>query len=117
MRVASGARDERPVWRSIIRGAWKPSTALRVTQMRLLGMVLSTSVQAERHGPSMTTRSPVARTSSNRSRNSPICPPGLPLMRTSAAADPTAASAISIAAAILHTIGVPVLKLPIDPKG
>ena len=28
MRVASGARDERPVWRSIIRGAWKPSTAL-----------------------------------------------------------------------------------------
>jgi hypothetical protein len=38
-------------------------------------------------------------------------------MRTSAAADPTPASAISIAAAILHTIGVPVLKFPIDPKG
>jgi hypothetical protein len=29
--------------------------------MRLRGMVLSTSVQAERHGPSMTTRSPERR--------------------------------------------------------
>ena len=62
MRVASGARDERPVSRSTNSGAWKPSTALRVTQMRLLGMVLNTSVQAERQGPSMITRSPDCRT-------------------------------------------------------
>ena len=42
----------------MIAGAWKPRTALEVTQMRLRGIVLSTSVQADRHGPSMMTRSP-----------------------------------------------------------
>src|SRR5689334_3820783 len=58
--------------------------ARRVTQIRSLGTMLSTSVQAERQGPSITTRSPVARTFSNRSRNGPTCPPGLARMRTSA---------------------------------
>src|SRR6185437_1623851 len=54
--------------------------------MRLLGTTLSTSVQADRHGPSMMTRSPEARTRSNRSRNGPTCPPGLARMRISACA-------------------------------
>src|SRR6202051_4776187 len=54
--------------------------------MRLLGTTLSTNVQADRHGPSITTRSPEARTSSNISRNGPTCPPGLARMRTSACA-------------------------------
>src|ERR1700744_591992 len=52
--------------------------------MRELGTMLSTNVQAERQGPSMTTRSPELRTRSNRSRNGPTWPPGLPRMRTSA---------------------------------
>src|SRR5690349_5828753 len=60
--------------------------ARRVTQIRSLGTMLSTSVQAERQGPSITTRSPVARTLSNRSRNGPTCPPGLEMMRISATA-------------------------------
>src|ERR1700733_13804861 len=63
--------------------------ARRVTQMRSLGTTLSTSVQADRHGPSITTRSPDARTSSNISRNGPTCPPGLARMRTSACAGGT----------------------------
>src|SRR5579863_1997653 len=54
--------------------------------MRSAGTMLSTSVQAERQGPSMTTRSPESRTRSNRSRNGPTCPPGLARMRTSASA-------------------------------
>src|SRR3974390_1494907 len=52
--------------------------------MRLFGTMLKTSVQADRQGPSMTTRSPESRTSSNRSRNGPTSPPGLERMRTSA---------------------------------
>ena len=56
-----------------------------------LGTMLSTSVQADRHGPSITTRSPEARTSSNMSRNGPTCPPGLARMRTSALAGELAA--------------------------
>src|SRR5712672_1161051 len=51
-----------------------------------LGTMVSPSVQADRHGPSMTTRSPEARTRSNRSRNGPTCPPGLARMRISACA-------------------------------
>ena len=51
-----------PLRRSMMRGAWKPSTARLVTQMRLDGTVLSTSVQAERQGPSMMTFSPDWRT-------------------------------------------------------
>src|SRR5215469_11288503 len=54
--------------------------------MRSLGTMLSTSVQADRHGPSITTRSPDSRTFSNRSRNGPTSPPGLSRMRTSARA-------------------------------
>ena len=45
----------RPCW-STQRGEWKPNTAFDVTQIRLLGIVLNTSVQAEKHGPSITTR-------------------------------------------------------------
>src|SRR6266542_2990217 len=52
--MASGSAYNRPRW-SIERAAWKPSTARRVTQMRSLGTVLSTSVQADRQGPSITT--------------------------------------------------------------
>ena len=48
-----------------------------VTQIRWRGSDISTSVQAERQGPSMTTRSPDARTGSKSSRNGPTCPPGL----------------------------------------
>ena len=54
------------------------------------GTTLSTSVQADRQGPSITTRSPDARTLSNRSMNGPTCPPGLPRMRTSARASSVA---------------------------
>src|SRR5712672_1804059 len=43
-----------------------------------------TMVPSDRHGPSMTTRSPEARTRSNRSRNGPTCPPALPRIRISA---------------------------------
>ena len=49
-------------------GAWKPSTARRVTQMRLRGIVLNTSVQADRQGPSMTTRWPDCRTRAKAAR-------------------------------------------------
>src|SRR6201996_8623651 len=73
--------------RSIERAAWKPSTARRVTQMRSFGTTLSTSVQADMQGPSITTRSPEAATLSNMSRNGPTCPPGLSRMRTSARAN------------------------------
>jgi hypothetical protein len=38
------------------RGAWKPRIAFGVTQIRLLGILLSTSVQAEKQGPSTITR-------------------------------------------------------------
>src|SRR5580704_18000750 len=55
--------------------------------MRSFGTMLRTSVQADRHGPSITTRSQEARTSSNRSRKSPTFPPGLERMRTSACAN------------------------------
>src|ERR1051325_6202758 len=54
--------------------------------MRSFGTVDSPKVQADRHGPSITTRSPEARTRANRSRNGPTSPPGLARMRTSAAA-------------------------------
>src|SRR3979490_480593 len=54
--------------------------------MRSFGTADSTSVQADRHGPSITTRSPDARTRANRSRNGPTSPPGLARMRTSAEA-------------------------------
>ena len=47
-----------------------------VTQMRLRGSDISTSVQAERQGPSMTTRSPDARTVSNSSQERTDLPAG-----------------------------------------
>src|ERR1700730_17188448 len=55
--------------------------------MRSSGTMLRTSVQADRHGPSITTRSPEARTCSNRWRKSPTFPPGLERTRTSARAN------------------------------
>jgi hypothetical protein len=57
MRVASAEPVIRPLRRFNFSGAWNPSTARRVTQMRFFGIVLSTSVQAERHGPSIIIRS------------------------------------------------------------
>ena len=48
-----------------IQAAWKPSIALRVTQMRLRGTMPRTSVQADRQAPSITTFSPDARTAEN----------------------------------------------------
>src|SRR5882757_8719671 len=74
--------------------------------MRSLGTMVSTSVQADRQGPSITTRSPEARTRSNRSRNGPTCPPGLARMRISDCAGgeirlpSTAASRIFLAKAV-----------------
>ena len=44
--------------------------------MRSFGTIDSTSVQAERQGPSITTRSPEALTRSNSSRNGPTSPAG-----------------------------------------
>src|SRR4051794_35976082 len=55
--------------------------------------MLSTSVQADRQGPSITTRSPLSRTFSNKSRNGPTCPPGDWMMRISAEAGVAASSA------------------------
>src|SRR5215475_13111668 len=83
--------------------------ARRVTQMRSLGIMLSTSVQADRQGPSMTTRSPDARTSSNRSRNGPTWPPGLDRMRTSASTGET--SAINVANKKMTSKGCRLLML------
>src|SRR5690242_5918736 len=60
--------------------------------MRLFGIVLSSNVQAERHGPSMTTRSPVARTAANSRKYWVTSPPWLERMRTSAKAGTRAAS-------------------------
>ncbi len=56
---------------------------------------LSTSVQADRQGPSITTRSPEARTRSNKSRNGPTWPPGLARMRTSPHAGAASAHSVS----------------------
>jgi catechol 2,3-dioxygenase-like lactoylglutathione lyase family enzyme len=53
--------DEVRPFSSTIWGAWNPRTALEVTQIRLRGIVLRTSVQADMHGPSIMTRSPERR--------------------------------------------------------
>ena len=55
MRVSAVAAYCRPC-PSTQRGAWKPSTAFGVTQIRLRGILLSTRVQAEKQGPSTITR-------------------------------------------------------------
>src|SRR5215475_12379830 len=72
--------------------------------MRSLGTMLSTSVQAERHGPSITTRSPELRTFSNRSMNGPTWPPGLARMRTSARASMVAKNHSATASSRVKTI-------------
>jgi hypothetical protein len=41
--------------------AWNPSFARGVTQIRSCGITPSTMVQADKHGPSMMTRSPELR--------------------------------------------------------
>src|SRR5581483_11706522 len=92
--------------RSIERAAWKPSTARRVTQMRSRGTMLSTSVQADRQGPSMTTRSPELRTFSKRSMNGPTCPPGLARIRTSARASMVAKNHNATASNRVKTIRI-----------
>src|SRR5262249_6095572 len=75
--------------------------------MRSPGTMLRTSVQADRQGPSITTRSPVSRTLSNRSRNGPTCPPGLARMRISARAGACMIEqAASVRPAMSHVRGV-----------
>src|SRR5262245_63595851 len=56
--------------------------------MRLRGTPLNTSVQAERQGPSMTTRSPDCLTLAKKSRYWPTEPPPLDRMRTSPSTGP-----------------------------
>jgi hypothetical protein len=85
MRVSAAAAYCRP-WPSIQRGAWKPSTALGVTQIRLRGILLSTSVQAEKQGPSTITRWPDCRNTENSLIYDPTSPQGLASIRTSARA-------------------------------
>src|SRR5262249_28108783 len=63
-----------------------PNKARGVTQIRSCGIVLSTSVQADRQGPSMITRSPDWRTAANSRRYEPASPPALDTMRNSARA-------------------------------
>src|ERR1700742_2489282 len=74
--------------------------------MRSLGTMLSTSVQADRHGPSITTRSPELRTFSNRSMNGPTWPPGLARMRTSARASMVAITHSATASSRVKTIRI-----------
>src|ERR1700748_242657 len=106
--------------RSIERAAWKPNTARRVTQMRSLGTMLSTSVQADRHGPSMTTRSPEFFTFSKRSMNGPTWPPGLARIRTSARASMVAknhsATATNRVKTIRITLMCPSSVSPLPPQ-
>ena len=90
-------------------GGMKPRARRGVTQMRSFGIVLNSNVQAERHGPSMTTRSPVARTVSNSRRYWPTSPPGLERMRTSAKAGTRAASKKAIVKVRRRTGIVPLL--------
>src|ERR1700748_3230534 len=107
--------------RSIERAAWKPNTARRVTQIRSLGTMLSTSVQADRHGPSMTTRSPEFFTFSKRSMNGPTWPPGLARIRTSARASMVAknhnATASSRVKTIRITLMCPLSVSPLTAQG
>src|SRR5215467_3214828 len=74
--------------------------------MRSAGTMLSTSVQADRQGPSITTRSPELRTCSNRSMNGPTWPPGLARMRTSARASMVAKNHRATASRRVRTIRI-----------
>src|SRR5437899_4821638 len=71
--------------------------------MRSAGTIISTSVQADKQGPSITTRSPEAFTRSNRAINGPTCPPGLARMRTSARTGSTTAHSAAATTIILMT--------------
>src|SRR3954464_15151810 len=76
--------------------------------MRSFETVETTSVQADRHGPSITTRSPDARTCANRSRNGPTSPPGLARMRSSAdAGDANSAVSNAVAAKAFRIYAAP----------
>src|SRR6478735_6741090 len=79
--------------------------------MRSFGTTLNTRVQADRHGPSITTISPEARTRSNRSRNGPTCPPGLDRIRTSARTGITVRAPTKIVASIVLARAVRILPL------
>src|SRR3954447_5541345 len=86
--------------------------------MRSLGTMLSTSVQADRHGPSITTRSPEARTRSNSWRNGVTGPPGLARMRTSACAGRNArADSITAASKAVFRTAVRMLRVPLHDHG
>src|ERR1043165_2899954 len=74
--------------------------------MRSLGTMLTTSVQADRHGALTTTRSPELRTFSNRSMNGPTWPPGLARMRTSARASMVAKTHSATASNRVKTIRI-----------
>src|SRR4030088_2126236 len=80
--------------------------------MRLFGTMLNTSVQADRHGPSITTRSPEARTRSNSWRNGATGPPGLARMRTSAFAGGNATADSAIESSIILTIAIRIFGRP-----
>ena len=75
--------------------------------MRLIGTTLNTNVQADKHGPSITTRSPDSRRRPNISRNGPTSPPGLPRMRTSSATAVPHINANPISAARAVRIPIP----------
>ena len=75
--------------------AWKPSFARGVTQMRSCGITPSTIVQADKHGPSMMTRSPELFSAARFSRYGPICPPGSETIRTAECAVVTASAAMA----------------------
>jgi hypothetical protein len=60
--------------------------------MRFRGIVLSTRVQAEKHGPSIATRCPDCFSCEKNCKYPPTLPPELERIRTSADADPKAIS-------------------------
>src|ERR1051326_5179221 len=84
--------------------------------MRSLGIVLSSSVQAERHGPSITTRSPLARTAANSLRYPVTSPPGLDRMRAAAETGPRAASKKMVVRITRRTGSLPLIRSASQPS-
>src|SRR5689334_22044990 len=83
--------------------------------MRSLGTMLSTSVQADMQGPSITTRSPDSRTLSKISMKGPTCPPGLPRMRMSARASMVAKNHKATPSSRVKTIRITLMASPVSP--
>src|SRR5260221_9275347 len=97
--------------------AWKPSRARGVTQMRSRGMTPSSMVHADRHGPSIITRSPEPRKATRFSRYGPIWPPESALMRTVACAvDSVSAAATAPARTAIFMLILSVLPAPAPPS-